>query len=138
MKCGIFQGDSLLPLLFCISLIPLSIEFNNVGYGCQITIKSIDHLFYMDDLNLFARNNSELTGLLDTVKHFSDDIGMQFGLNKCAKVTFKKGKVVKTENIILDVSITIKELEYERMYKYTCFFYKKKVYKKMRLKWPKS
>ena len=130
MKCGIFQGDSLLPLLFCISLIPLSIEFSNAGYGCQITIKSIDHLFHMDDLNLFARNNSELTGLLDTVKHFSDDIGMQFGLNKCAKVTFKKGKVVKTENIILDVSITVKELEYERMYKYTCFFIRKKFIRK--------
>ena len=80
--------------------------------------KSINHLFYMDDLKLFARNDNELTGLLDTVKKFSDDIGMQFGLDKCAKVTFIKGKIVKTENITLDVSTTIRELEQEGTYKY--------------------
>ena len=118
IKCGIFEGDSLSPLLFCISLIPLSIELNNAGYGYQIMGKSISHLFYMDDLKPFARNDSELTGLLDAVKHFSDDIGMQFGLDKCATATFTKGKVVKIENIILDVSTTIKELEHEGMYKY--------------------
>ena len=36
IKCRIFQGDSLSPLLFCISLIPLSLELNNAGYGYQI------------------------------------------------------------------------------------------------------
>ena len=118
IKCGIFQRDSLSPLLFCISLIPLSIGLNHAGYGYQIMGKSINHLFYMDDLKLFARNDSELTGLLDTVKHFCDDIGMQFGLDKCAKATFTKGKIVKTENIILDVSNSINEMEHERMYKY--------------------
>ena len=46
--------------------------------------KSINHLFYMDDLKLFARNDNELTVLLATVKNFSDDIGMKFGLDKCA------------------------------------------------------
>ena len=66
-------------------------------------------------------NDSELKGLLDTVKNFSDDIGIQFGLNKYATATFTTGKVVKTENIIIDVSTTIKELEYEGMYKYTFF-----------------
>ena len=68
IKCGIFQGDSLSPPLFCISLIPLLIHLNNAGYGYQIMGKSINHLFYMDDLTLFARNDKELTGLLDTVK----------------------------------------------------------------------
>ena len=72
----------------------------------------------MDDLKLFARNDNELTGLLDTMKKFSADIGMQFGLDKCAKVTFMKGKIVKTENITLDVSNTIRELEQEGAYKY--------------------
>ena len=75
--------------------------------------KSINHLFYMDDLKLFARNDNELTGLLDTVIKFSDDSGMQLGLDKCAKAAFIKEKIVKTENITLDVSTTIKELEQE-------------------------
>ena len=33
IKCGIFQGDSLSPLLFCISSFTLSIQFNNAGCG---------------------------------------------------------------------------------------------------------
>ena len=117
-NCGIFQGDSLSPRLFCISLITLSIQLDNAGCGYQIISKSINHLFYMDDLKLFARNDNELTGLLDTVKKFNHNIGMQFGLDKCAKVTFIKGKIVKAENITLDVSTTIKELEQERIYIY--------------------
>ena len=72
----------------------------------------------MDELKLFARNDSELRGLLDTVKHVSDDIGMQFGLDNCARATFTTGKIFKTDNIILEVSTTSKELEHEGMYKY--------------------
>ena len=29
INCGIFQGDSLSPLLFCLELIPLTNELNN-------------------------------------------------------------------------------------------------------------
>ena len=36
IKMGIFQGDSLSALIFCISLIPLSLELNSSGYGCKI------------------------------------------------------------------------------------------------------
>ena len=44
---------------------------------------------YVDDLKLYAKNDKELEGLLSRVKQFSDDIGMKFGLDKCAKTTFK-------------------------------------------------
>lgn len=39
----------------------------------------------MDDLKLFARNDDELEGLFQIVKSFSDDSGMSYGLDKCAK-----------------------------------------------------
>ena len=31
-------------------------------------------------------------GLMNTVKKVSDDIKMEYGLDKCAKVSFKRGK----------------------------------------------
>ena len=42
----------------------------------------------MDSLKLYAKNADDLGGILSTVKRFSDAIGMQFGQEKCAKITF--------------------------------------------------
>ena len=57
----------------------------------------------MDDLKTYAKNDQERTGLLTTVKGFSDDIKMEFGLDKCTKATFKKRKLTTTENIQIDL-----------------------------------
>ena len=62
IKCGIFQGDCLSPLLFCLGLIPLTSELNGTVYGYKIGEKSIDNLFYMDDVKLFAKEDHELKG----------------------------------------------------------------------------
>ena len=45
---GIFQGDSLSPLLFCIALIPLTNELNRADCGYQVhgTERKISHLLY--------------------------------------------------------------------------------------------
>ena len=115
---GIFQGDSLSPLLFCLCLIPLTHELNRTTYGYRISEKTINHLFYMDDLKLYAKNDSELEGLLKTVKQFSDDIGMEFGLDKCAKASFTKGRLTSTEAIEIDSETQIRDLDQEEVYKY--------------------
>ena len=39
----------------------------------------------MDDLKLHAKIERELDSLIQTVRIFSDDAGMVFGLDKCAK-----------------------------------------------------
>ena len=118
IKRGIFQGDSLSPLFFCISLIPLSLELNSLGYGYKIRTEWITHLFYMDDLKLYAKDDNELEGLLRIVKGFSDDIGMEFGLSKCAKANFKRDKLEKSDHVRLDEETMIKDLEQEKVYKY--------------------
>ena len=115
---GIFQGDSLSPLLFCIALIPLSLELNRSHYGFKVGNRKINHLFYFDDVKLYGKDDSELEGLLKTIKSFSDDIGMEFGLEKCAKATFNRGKLVRTNSIELELETTIKELGQEQTYKY--------------------
>ena len=47
---------------------------------------------------------------------FSDDIKMELGIDKCAKATFKKGKLTETSSIKLDINTTIQELEQEQYY----------------------
>ena len=53
----------------------------------------MSHLLCMDGLKLYAKNDKELVDLLSMVKQFSDDIGMKFSLDKCAKAKFIKGKL---------------------------------------------
>ena len=52
------------------------------------------------------------------VKRFSDDIGKQFDLEKHAKVTFKKGSLVKPKTITLDINTEITKFEHNKTYKY--------------------
>ena len=105
INSGIFQGDSLSPPLFCIALAPLSSLLNESNYGYKISNANITHLFYMDDLKTYAKSDEDQKGLLKIVKGFSDDIRMDLGLDKCAKATFKRGKLAKTENIEIDVGM---------------------------------
>ena len=72
----------------------------------------------MDDLKLFAKNGQQLQGFLNIVKQFNDDIRMEFGLDKCAKATFFRGKLLKAKNITLDTITIIKDLETEENYRY--------------------
>lgn len=93
------------------ALIPLSNELNNTEYEYTIIDAKVNHLFYMDDLKLFARNDNKLEGLVATTKEFSNGIGMTFGLEKCANVSFLRGLIQKTTDMTVDIDTTIRELE---------------------------
>ena len=86
--------------------------------GYTVYEDKLNHLFYMDDLKHYAKNDGKLEGLFNTVKMFSDGIKMQFGLDKCAKATFKRGKLTQTLSIEIDESASIQELDKEGTYKY--------------------
>lgn len=120
IRRGIFQGDALSPLMFCISLIPLShlINLANIGYRLKGTQNLISHLLYMDDIKLLCKNEHELTKGMKVVKEFSDDIRMSFGLDKCATLNIKAGRRIATNNLILDENTEIKFLEVGVNYKY--------------------
>ena len=113
IKSGIFQGDSLSSLLFCLALAPLSSLLNESSYGYEIYGQKITHLLYIDDLKTYARDDEHQTGLLKIVKTLSNDIQMEFGLDKCAKANFKRGKLTETSNIELDADTCIRDLEQE-------------------------
>ena len=118
IKSGIFQGDSLSPLLFCMALAPLSPVLQESGCGYEIQGQKINHLFFMDDLKTYSKDDNQQAGLLTVVKKFKDNIRMEFGLEKCAKATFKRGKLTKTSDLHIDTDTSIRELDQEEAYKY--------------------
>ena len=50
------------------------------AYKLSRSQEKINHLMYMDDIKLFAKNENELETLIDAVRIYSQDIGMEFGL----------------------------------------------------------
>ena len=101
IKRGIFQGDSLSPLLFGLCLIPLTVILHKSenAYQFSSSMKKINHLLFMDDLKLYAKNEKGLESLVQTVLIFSDDIGMEFGIDKSAILVLKRGKITKFDGI---------------------------------------
>ena len=56
------------------------------------------------DLKLIAKSEEELQKQIQIVKTFNNDINMEFGLEKCAKATFKRGKLTHLQNLVIDTN----------------------------------
>ena len=69
IKRGVFQGDSLSPLVFLLALIPLSLILRKVkaAYEFSESKEKINHLLFMDDLKLYSRSDKGLDSLVQTV-----------------------------------------------------------------------
>ena len=72
IRRGIFQGDSLFPLLFVLCMVPLTwlvrrakadYEWSNKGF-------KLKNLLLMDDLKLFAKSKNQIDSLVQTVHIF--------------------------------------------------------------------
>ena len=129
IRRGIFQGDTFSPIWFCLALNPLSKMLNESGLGFKLldgnkNTHTISHLFYMDDLKLFAKNTDELSRLLEITAQFSKDIQMNFGADKCAILNVEKGKTKAIPSASLKVhanSCEIEALNPHNSYKYLGF-----------------
>ena len=113
IRRGIFQDDSLSPLLFVLAIIPLSFMLRKAkaGYDLGGNKGRVNHLLFMDDFKLYGKNERQLDTLVNSVRIFSEDIQMQFGINKCAILIMKRGKYVHSEGNKLPHDQKIKEVE---------------------------
>ena len=111
---GIFQGDSLSPLLFVLAMMPLTILLRReekFGYALSGFNYPVNHLLFMDDLKLYAKSENCLKGLTSIVAKFSKDIRMTFGIEKCSSVVIKAGVKVFFEGIELPSGEMIQQVE---------------------------
>ena len=106
--------------MFVLALIPLSLILRKMkaAYEFSERKEKINHLLFMDDLKLYSRSEKGLESLVQTVHVFSEDIGMEFGIKKCAMLVMEKGKIVKSVGIDLKDGKIIKSLLEGASYKY--------------------
>ena len=104
-------------------MIPLTLVLRQTkaSYELKKGGKKINHLLFMDDLKLFVKNEDQIDSLVNTVKIFSEDIKMEFGLPKCGVLIMKRGRVVKNEGISMSDGKMMKNIE-EGGYKYLGIF----------------
>ena len=72
----------------------------------------------MDDIKLFAKNEKELETLIHAVRMYSQGIGMEFGIEKCAMLVMKSGKWHMTDGMELPNQDKIRTLGENETYKY--------------------
>jgi hypothetical protein len=119
IKRGIFQGDSLSPLMFVMTMIPLTMVLRRLTPAYKTKDGNrINHLLYMDDLKLYGKSQNDMETLIHTVRIYSNDIGMQFGLDKCATLMMRRGKLSGGTTVILPDGGEIQRIEENKEYKY--------------------
>ena len=98
VKKEVFQGDSQLPLLFILSMVLLFFIFKKVNacYKWEKKEYKLNHLLFIDDLKVYAKNEEQTNTIKRTVHMFSPKIGMEFGIKKCGIFTIKRGKIKKS------------------------------------------
>ena len=88
--------------LFCIALNPLSALLDKSAYGYRFKGgTTINHLLYMDNNKLYAKNEQDIDSLIHLTRVFSYNIGMTFGQAKRECLIVNRGKVKSTSGISL-------------------------------------
>ena len=100
---GIFQGDTLSPLLFVVSLLPLKLVLRKMkqGYSFGKGKNNLNHLLFVDDLKLYGGSQPDIDSLIQTVYTVTDGIGMKFGLDKCGVLEMRRGKESECKEITI-------------------------------------
>ena len=73
---------------------------------------------YMDDIKLFGKNEKELEILIHAVRIYSQDIGIEFSIEKCPMHVIKSGKWHITDGMELPNQDIIRMLGENETYKY--------------------
>ena len=91
-KRGLFQGDSLAPVLFTLAIAPISHALSQVKGHKLCTGTEITHVLYMDDLKTYTPTEAAAVESLNTVCRVSKAVGMELGHAKCATARISKGR----------------------------------------------
>ena len=95
-----------------LSVNPLSFLLKGYeGYKIGKDKRDISHLFFVDDLKLYALTIELMRKILETVTTFSREVGMSFRESKCAFQIIERGKRKYNGNVLRINGLNIKEIE---------------------------
>ena len=89
--------------MFVIALLPLTHILRETGLGYQLETNGakVNHLFFINGLKLYGKNDKKIDSLIKTAWQCSEDIKMEFGILKCALVPLQGGEETRWEEIQL-------------------------------------
>ena len=67
---------------------------------------------------MYSRSEKGFDSLVQTVRVFSEDVGMEFGIEKCALLVTEKGKIVKSVGIEMPDGKVLKSLQEIKSHRY--------------------
>ena len=83
-----------------------------MGYQLEKNGAKINHLFFVDDLKLYGKNDKEIDSLIKTMWQCSEDIKLEFVILKRAILSLEKGKKTSWEGIQLPNGEEIGEADF--------------------------
>lgn len=85
IKCGVLQGDTLSPMLFCLAVAPISWALKeHMRSKDGSSPMWVNHLYYMDDLKIYAESPEELEKGFGIVQSTASAMNLKMNLSKCA------------------------------------------------------
>ena len=99
--------------MFILALISLSLILRkaSASYEFSEIKEKINDLLLTDDLKLYSRSEKGLDSLFLAVRVFSEDIRMEFGIEKRSMLVMEKEKISKSIDIELSDGNVIKSLQ---------------------------
>ena len=97
---GILQGDSFCVCLFTLSLNPIAWYLRSTeGYKLShAPDRKITHVLFVDDLKTYHRSEQKAATVASKLKKMFTNIGLEWGINKCAAIHMKRGKLNTNNN----------------------------------------
>ena len=116
---GLYQGDSLSPLLFTLAIAPLSHMLRRWdGYVFDYHPNPVTHTLFMDDLKIYAGGPEDLEATLTEVERVAEAVGMRLGIRKCGVAHLRNGRLVRMSVGVGVGAGMMEEIEPGAPYKY--------------------